>query len=34
MKILVIGATGTIGKEVVDALQKSNHELVLAGHKL
>jgi NAD(P)-dependent dehydrogenase (short-subunit alcohol dehydrogenase family) len=33
MKILVIGATGTIGKEVVEALQQSNHELVSAGYK-
>ena len=33
MKILVIGATGTIGKEVVEVLQQSNHELVSAGYK-
>jgi NAD(P)-dependent dehydrogenase (short-subunit alcohol dehydrogenase family) len=33
MKILVIGATGTIGKEVVEALQQSKHELVSAGYK-
>ncbi len=33
MKILVIGATGTIGKEVVEALHQSKHELVLAGYK-
>ncbi len=31
MKILVIGATGTIGKEVVKALQQSNHDIVSAG---
>jgi NAD(P)-dependent dehydrogenase (short-subunit alcohol dehydrogenase family) len=33
MKILVIGATGTIGKEVVASLQEIGHEVVSAGHK-
>ena len=33
MKILVIGATGTIGKKVVEALQQDNHKIVSAGHK-
>ena len=33
MKILVIGATGTIGKKVVEALEQNNHEVVSAGHK-
>jgi NAD(P)-dependent dehydrogenase (short-subunit alcohol dehydrogenase family) len=33
MKILVIGATGTIGKEVVKALEQSNHEVISAGYK-
>ena len=32
MKILIIGATGTIGKHVTAALQK-NHEVVKAGSK-
>ena len=33
MKILVIGATGTIGKAVVEALKQNNHEVVSAGYK-
>jgi len=33
MKILVIGATGTIGKKVVEALEQNNHAVVSAGHK-
>jgi NAD(P)-dependent dehydrogenase (short-subunit alcohol dehydrogenase family) len=33
MKILVVGATGTIGKKVAEALEQSNHEVVSAGHK-
>lgn len=33
MKILVIGATGTIGQKVVASLQKSDHEVISAGHK-
>lgn len=33
MKILVIGATGTIGKAVVGALKQNNHEIVSAGYK-
>jgi NAD(P)-dependent dehydrogenase (short-subunit alcohol dehydrogenase family) len=33
MKILVIGATGTIGKEVVKALQENDHQIISAGHK-
>ncbi len=33
MKILVIGATGTIGKSVVALLQENNYEVISAGHK-
>ena len=33
MKILVIGATGTIGKSVVASLQENGHEVISAGHK-
>ncbi len=33
MKILVIGATGTIGKKVVATLQENDHELISGGHK-
>ena len=33
MKILVIGATGTIGKNVVASLQEIGHEVISAGHK-
>ena len=33
MKILVIGATGTIGKNVVVSLQDNGHEVISAGHK-
>jgi NAD(P)-dependent dehydrogenase (short-subunit alcohol dehydrogenase family) len=33
MKILVIGATGTIGKKVVATLQENDHEVISAGHK-
>jgi NAD(P)-dependent dehydrogenase (short-subunit alcohol dehydrogenase family) len=33
MKILVIGATGTIGKKVVALLQENDHEVISAGHK-
>jgi NAD(P)-dependent dehydrogenase (short-subunit alcohol dehydrogenase family) len=33
MKILVIGATGTIGKKVVASLQEIGHEVISAGHK-
>jgi uncharacterized protein YbjT (DUF2867 family) len=32
MKILIIGATGTIGKHVTAALQK-DHEVIKAGSK-
>ena len=32
MKILIIGATGTIGKHVTAALQK-DHEVIKAGFK-
>lgn len=32
MKILIIGATGTIGKHVTAALQKE-HEVIKAGSK-
>ena len=32
MKILIIGATSTIGKHVIAALQK-NHEVIKAGSK-
>src|ERR1700712_435033 len=32
MKILIIGATGTIGKHVTAALQK-DHEVIMAGSK-
>jgi len=33
MKILVIGATGTIGKNVVKVLQANDHSVISAGHK-
>jgi NAD(P)-dependent dehydrogenase (short-subunit alcohol dehydrogenase family) len=33
MKILVIGATGTIGKKVVESLQENNHEVISASHR-
>jgi NAD(P)-dependent dehydrogenase (short-subunit alcohol dehydrogenase family) len=33
MKILVIGATGTIGKNVVVALRENGHEVISAGHR-
>jgi NAD(P)-dependent dehydrogenase (short-subunit alcohol dehydrogenase family) len=33
MKILVVGATGTIGKNVVASLQENNHEVISASHK-
>lgn len=33
MKILVIGATGTIGKNVVKVLQENDHSVISAGHK-
>jgi NAD(P)-dependent dehydrogenase (short-subunit alcohol dehydrogenase family) len=33
MKILVIGATGTIGKQVVARLQENSHEVISVGHK-
>jgi NAD(P)-dependent dehydrogenase (short-subunit alcohol dehydrogenase family) len=33
MKILVIGATGTIGKNVVVALRDNGHEVISAGHR-
>ncbi|WP_229206219.1 NAD-dependent epimerase/dehydratase family protein [Dyadobacter fermentans] len=32
MKIVIVGASGTIGKHVVDAL-KSEHEIITAGSK-
>jgi nucleoside-diphosphate-sugar epimerase len=32
MKILIIGATGTIGKHITAALQK-DHEIIKAGSK-
>ena len=32
MKILIIGATGTIGKHIAAALQK-DHEVIKAGSK-
>jgi nucleoside-diphosphate-sugar epimerase len=32
MKIIIIGATGTIGKHVVNALSK-DHEIIKAGSK-
>jgi NAD(P)-dependent dehydrogenase (short-subunit alcohol dehydrogenase family) len=32
MRILVVGATGTIGAAVVDALRGRGHEVVSAGH--
>lgn len=33
MKILVIGATGTIGKKVVVSLQENNYEVISASHR-
>ena len=33
MKVVVIGATGTIGKPVADALEKRGHEVVRASRK-
>ena len=33
MKVLVIGATGTIGKPVADALEKNGHAVVRASRK-
>lgn len=33
MKILVIGATGTIGREIVNALASSSHEVLAASRK-
>ena len=33
MKIIVIGATGTIGKAVADALAKKGHEVIRASRK-
>ena len=33
MKVIVIGATGTIGKAVADALAKHGHEVVRASRK-
>ena len=33
MKIVVIGATGTIGKAVADALAKNGHEVIRASRK-
>jgi NAD(P)-dependent dehydrogenase (short-subunit alcohol dehydrogenase family) len=33
MKIVVIGATGTVGKAVVDALAKRGHEVIRASRK-
>ncbi len=33
MKVLVIGATGTIGKQVVEVLRQNDHEVISAAHK-
>jgi NAD(P)-dependent dehydrogenase (short-subunit alcohol dehydrogenase family) len=33
MKVVVIGATGTIGKAVADALEKRGHEVIRASRK-
>src|SRR3954462_13559932 len=33
MRILIVGATGTIGKAVAAALAAANHELVEASHR-
>ena len=33
MRIIVIGATGTIGKAVVEALQGGKHDVVQVGHE-
>lgn len=32
MKILVVGGTGTIGAAVVSALEKLNHDIIIASH--
>lgn len=33
MKVLVIGATGTIGKQVVEVLRQNDHEVISAGYQ-